>query len=72
MFLKILLWPPCGELTAEGRRGSWEATEGARGGGDSGSSRVGAQEMEGGGQTQGEAAASIGWETYLLLEADDG
>ena len=25
-----------------------------------------------GGQTQGEATASIGWETYLLLEADDG
>ena len=52
MFLKILLWPPCGELTAEGGRGSWEATEGARGGGDGGLRRVRAQEMEGGGQTQ--------------------
>ena len=52
MFLKILLWPPCGELTAEGGRGSWEATEGARGGGDGGLRRVRAQEMEGGAQTQ--------------------
>ena len=72
MFLKILLWPSCGELTAEGGRGSLEAPAGARGGGDGGSGRVGAEGTEGGGQTPGEATAGVGWETHLLLEADNG